>query len=355
MASKNFEEIFGFAPEASASAPGRVNLLGEHTDYNDGFVLPVAIPQRTWVTLSRSRDDKNHFYSSQLNKLVACNMDDEFPAGFSRYVLGCLRLLRQAGFDISNICLFIRSDVPMGAGLSSSAALEVAVLRGMRELFGLKIDDVEIALMAQKAEIQYAGVKCGIMDQMAASLADTGKMLFLDTRTLERKLLSLPESSRLLVVDSGVPRSLSTSNYNLRREECEEAARLLGVKALRDVIDDTATEILPPVLARRARHVIRENARVIEASHGVNSSRFGELMNDSHTSLRDDFEVSVPPLDLLVQLLQECPGVFGARLTGAGFGGACIALTEEGAAEVVTQRVLPAYQRAGHAGKILVN
>lgn len=355
MSAKSFEEVFGFMSEASASAPGRVNLLGEHTDYNDGFVLPIAIPQRTWVTLARSRDDRNHFYSSQLQKLVTYDMDDDYPAGFSRYVLGCLRLLRQADFDISPVCLFIRSEVPMGAGLSSSAALEVAVLRGMRELFGLKIDDVEIALMAQKAEIHYAGVKCGIMDQMAASLADSSQMLFLDTRSLERKLLPLPQSSKLVVVDSGVPRSLSTSNYNLRREECEEAARLLGVKALRDISSETSTQILSPVLARRVRHVVSENARVIEASRGVVASRFGELMNDSHASLRDDFEVSVPPLDLLVKLLQECPGIFGARLTGAGFGGACIALAEEGGAEEVIKNVLPAYQQAGHLGRILVS
>lgn len=354
MHETTFEDIFGFIPEASASAPGRVNLLGEHTDYNDGFVLPIAIPQRTWVTLDRSSDGKNHFYSSQLQKMATCGMDDDFPSGFARYILGCLRLLRQAHFDITPVCLHIRSEVPMGAGLSSSAALEVAVLRGMRELFGFQLDDVEIARMAQQAEIRYAGVKCGIMDQMAASLADTGQMLFLDTRTFERKLLPLPPESKLVVIDSGVPRSLSHSSYNLRREECEEAARQLGVKALRDVVEVSAADILPPVLAKRARHVISENARVLEATKGIDAARFGELMNDSHASLRDDFEVSIPALDVLVKLLQDSPGIFGARLTGAGFGGACVALAGEGGAEEVEKNVLPAYQQAGYSGRILV-
>ncbi|MGZ9269384.1 MAG: galactokinase, partial [Candidatus Binatia bacterium] len=234
-----FADFFGARPEVEASAPGRVNLLGEHTDYNGGFVLPIAIPQRTRVALSRSPDPWSRFRSVNLNEFVQYQVGDAFPPNFAAYVAGCFEVLRETGAVMAPVNLLIHSDVPMGAGLSSSAALEVAVLRGLRELFGLALDDVDIALLAQQAEVRFAGVRCGIMDQMAASLADQRHMLFLDTRTLERRLLPLPEHSELVVLDSGVARSLAGSAYNLRRTECEEAANLLGVSMLRD-LDDPA-------------------------------------------------------------------------------------------------------------------
>lgn len=350
----DFQQIFGAAPETQASAPGRVNLLGEHTDYNDGFVLPTAIPQSTTVHLGFSLDAQHHFYSQELDELVSISDHDSTPQGFASYIFGCIRLLEQEGHTIPPVNLHLRSTVPIGSGLSSSAALEVGTLRGLRALLKLPIDDVRIAQLGQQAEIQYAGVQCGIMDQMASSLADTEHMLFLDTRTLERRVMPFPAGAEILIIDSGVPRTLAGSGYNQRRAECEEAARLLGVQALRDVSDPQAVETLPEPLRRRARHVITENNRVLEVLEGVSTQRFGELMNASHTSLRDDYEVSVTALDTLVTMLVETPGVFGARLTGAGFGGACVALVASRQARAIAQNVIERYNRAGYLGRILV-
>lgn len=350
----HFQKIFGTAPETQASAPGRVNLLGEHTDYNDGFVLPTAIPQQTTVHLGFSPDALHHFYSQELDELVSISDHDSTPQGFASYIFGCIQLLKQEGYTIPPVNLHVTSSVPIGSGLSSSAALEVATLRGLRSLLSLDLDDVRIAQLGQQAEIQYAGVQCGIMDQMASSLADTEHMLFLDTRTLEDRVIPFPAGAEILVMDSGVPRTLAGSGYNQRRAECEEAARLLEVQALRDITNPQAVEVLPEPLRRRARHVITENNRVLEVLQGVSAQRFGELMNASHTSLRDDYEVSVPALDTLVAMLQETPGVFGARLTGAGFGGACVALVASGQARAIAQDVLERYNRAGYAGRILV-
>lgn len=330
----------GAGAEVHASAPGRVNLLGEHTDYNDGFVLPIAIPQTTRVALRRSDDDAFHVHAASLGETADFRHGEELPEGFARYVEGCLRVLEEQGVQVPPLTMHVRSDVPMGAGLSSSAALEVAVLRAVRRLLGLGIDDVQIALLAQQAEIRYAGVQCGIMDQMASSLADTEHMLFLDTRTLDRRLLPLPAGAALVVIDSGVSRTLAGSAYNQRRDECREAARLLGVESLRDVTDPARLDALPPLLQRRARHVVTENARVLQAAAGVGAETFGDLMNASHASLKDDYEVSIPALDRLCDLLRADPQVYGARLTGAGFGGACVALCRDGsAARVAAQTV----------------
>lgn len=349
-----FEQIFGEPPKASAIAPGRVNLLGEHTDYNEGFVLPTAIPQRTTVQLSFSRDHQHHFYSVELNEQVSIVNGDPTPPSFASYIYGCIQLLAQEGYTIAPVNVYVTSSVPIGAGLSSSAALEVATLKGLRSLLQLEIDDLQIAQLAQQAEIQYAGVECGIMDQMASALANTEQMLFLDTRTLERRLLPFPAGAEIVVIDSGVPRTLASSGYNQRRAECEQAARLLGVQALRDISDPQAVEILPQPLQRRALHVITENNRVLEVLKTVSAHRFGELMNASHNSLRDDYEVSTPALDTLVAIFQQTHGVFGARLTGAGFGGASVALVKAGVAVAVAQQVLKCYNSNGHTGRILV-
>ena len=339
--------------EASGSAPGRVNLLGEHTDYSGGFVLPTAIPQRAHVELAHSPDDDFHVHSASLGRQVVFAPDDAVPDDFARYVYGCIAVLRQRGIEVPPLSMRIDSTVPIGVGLSSSAALEVAVLRGLRSLLGLALDDVELARLAQRAEIEYAGVHCGIMDQMASSLCDGEHMLFLDTRSLEHRLLPLPAGTRVIVVDSNTPRALADTAYNERRSECEAAARQLGVAALRDVEDVAlATTLLPP-LDRRARHVISENARVLEAV-GTTPHRFGELMNQSHASLRDDYEVSVPALDRLAEALRAQAGVLGARLTGAGFGGACVALVETAAADAAREGALRAFAAAGFHGTPLV-
>lgn len=354
MAGLNFTQLFGLSPEVRVSAPGRVNLLGEHTDYNDGFVLPTAIPQRTFVQMARSPDSKYRIYAENLNDHQEYEIGDPLPRGFLAYVRGCIALLKKRDPSLPPVCMYISSEVPIGAGLSSSAALEVAVLRAYRELFKLALDDVEIAKIAQQAEIEYAQVRVGIMDQMASSLADTDHMLFIDTRTFNRKLLVLPASASIIVIDSGVPRKLSGSVYNQRRAECEQAAALLGVKSLREVDSIEAALKLPRPLDQRARHVISENNRVLEAAAGVTAARFGELMNASHASLRDDYEVSIKALDELTRIMQKNPHVYGARLTGAGFGGACVALVNAEFRQHIAESVVSEYNALGYSGKVVV-
>jgi galactokinase len=348
------DTFFGGAPEVLASAPGRVNLLGEHTDYNDGFMLPVATPQRTHVALSHSGDDQFYVYSATLDASVNFARDGSAPPGFASYIEGCIRLVEAEGVKVPPLRVYCSTEVPVGSGLSSSAALEVATLRALRMLLGFELDDVRLAQIAQRAEIVYARVNCGIMDQMASSLADRGHMLFIDARTLEHRLAPLPAGASLIVVDSGVARKLAGSKYNERRAECEEAARKLGVRALRDVTDPAAVEQLPEPLRRRARHVVQENLRVLEAIAGADAARFGELMNASHASLRDDYEVSIPELDQLVALLRAQPGVFGARLTGAGFGGACVALCRSGQAREAAQAAVAEYNKQARQGQVLI-
>ncbi|MGY4515964.1 galactokinase [Lysobacter sp. HA18] len=347
----SFEGIFGFPPDVVASAPGRVNLLGEHTDYNDGYVLPTAIPQKTTVSMRVNRGGAFVVHAADLASESRFERDGLPGDHFAHYVYGCIRGVMDMGVEVPYLDIYMHSDVPMGVGLSSSAALEVATLRALRELLKLDVDDVRIAQMAQRAEIDYAGVNCGIMDQMASSLADSTQMLFLDTRTLERRLVPRPAGTEVLVIDSGLSRSLASSAYNTRRDECEAASKTLGVSALRDVDDVSRVESLGEPQRRRARHVVSENARVLRAVEGVDAREFGELMNASHASLRDDYEVSVPELDRLVDLLQKHPSVFGARLTGAGFGGACVALCREGEAERVGREVVASY---GERGRVLV-
>jgi galactokinase len=349
---KSFEDVFGCRPSVVVAAPGRVNLLGEHTDYNDGYVLPAAIPQKTRVAAGRS-GAQFLLYAAAFGRCVEFTLESPPSESFARYVYGALRVLSDSIGGLPPLALHVASDVPMGVGLSSSAALEVAVLRAARAIAGISLDDAALALMAQRAEIEWAGVHCGIMDQMAASLADERHMLYLDTRTLEYRLLPLPDGD-ILIIDSGLPRSLAASGYNERRAQCEEAARRLGVKALRDVVDLYSVASLPDPWRRRARHVVTENSRVIAAASGVSAKTFGTLMNDSHASLRDDFEVSLPQLDRLVGILTAHDAVWGARLTGAGFGGACVALCRRGEGEAVGARAVAEYAKHGGAGRVLI-
>ena len=347
-------DFFQGPPAAHGAAPGRVNLLGEHTDYNDGFMLPTATPQGTSVALAPSFDAHFVLYSATLDQEVRFAHDEHAPPGFGRYIEGCIRGLEQRSVPVPSLRMYISSDLPVGAGLSSSAALELATLRGLRRMLGLALDDVALALIGQEAEVHYAQVNCGIMDQMASSLADSAHMLFLDARTLKFELLPLPLQTALIVIDSGMPRTLAASAYNIRRAECEKAAALLGVPALRDVSDPDAVEKLPEPYRRRARHVVRENARVLRARAGLSGPDFGSLMNQSHASLRDDYEVSIPALDELTALLRLEPDVFGARLTGAGFGGACVALCRAGQAGAIGRAVVARYNQAGRQGRLLI-
>jgi len=338
LSASGFEAVFGIAPEAAATAPGRVNLLGDHTDYNDGFVLPSTIPQETAVQIAVGSGD-DEAYSATLHQHARFRRQGEPLTGFARYVGGCLRVLEAEGIQIPPMRLLVHSDVPVGAGLSSSAALEVATLRAVDARFGLGLDPVRVAQLARRAEVEHANVACGIMDQMASSLGRPDVMLFLDTCTLDQRLIPLPAGAELLVIDSGVQRELAHSPYNQRREECQAAARALGIQSLRRARSLELIEELPSPLRERARHVFTENALVLAATT-ADASAFGKLMNESHRSLSVDFEVSVPSVDRLVFWLQDQAEVFGARMTGAGFGGACVALVRRGYSREVGQRVV---------------
>jgi galactokinase len=351
---KDFAESFGRPPDVVASAPGRVNLLGEHTDYNEGYVLPTAIPQRTHVAMRVGASRAWTLYSANLDETVQFAPGQPPQQHFATYVYGCLEEASSLCGGLPGLDIHVSSDVAMGVGLSSSAALEVAVLRALRRLLELPFDDVLLAQIAQRAEIRYAGVNCGILDQMACSLLEPGSMLFLDTRSLERRLLPLPAGSEILVIDSGVSRSLAASGYNARRAECEEAARRLGVASLRDASGLDSIETLPEPWRRRARHVFSENTRVLQALESAAPEDFGRLMNASHRSLSVDYGVSTPALDRLAGLLQSEKDVYGAKLTGAGFGGACVALCRAGTTNDVIARVLAEYNGGDLQGRALV-
>ena len=339
-AESTFQSVFGHAPAVTGRAPGRVNLLGEHTDYQGGFVLPAAIPQQATVMIGKNGGAAHRLHSANLNQTLTVGVG-EVGTGFAPYLTGSVAL---AGVQDA-LDLWVWSDVPSG-GLSSSAALELATLRALRELYSLPLDDVDLALLGVRVEHEYVGVMCGVMDQMASSLADTDHMLFLDTRSLERRKLPMPAGTQLLVLDSGVPRRLAESGYNERCAQVEEASRLLGVTQLRDVQEVSQLSVLPELLRRRARHVVSENARVLE-SLSADAALFGRLMNASHASLRDDYQVSHPQVDVLVALLQAHAQVYGARMTGAGFGGAVVALVHQGQAVQVAAGVLAQYGAGG--------
>jgi galactokinase len=340
--------------ESTASAPGRVNLIGEHTDYHEGFVMPCAIPQRTHVDL-RERADRRVIAISaeQPDTTVEFTVGEERRRGdWGDYVQGITDALHRAGTALQGFSLSVQSTVPVGSGLSSSAALEVALLRALRDLFALALTDVDIALLAQRAEVDFVGAPVGIMDQMASSVAGEHDALFLDTRSLVYERVPLPAAMGLVVIDSGVAHRHAGGGYVTRRRESEEAAQALGVRVLRDAGASYLQDLnrLPDTLARRARHVITENIRVLEAREALRSGdlpRFGALLNASHASLRDDYEVSVADVDLLVRLAQSDERVFGARMTGGGFGGAIVAAVRAGSGAAVAAGVVRQYAARG--------
>jgi galactokinase len=331
------------------SAPGRVNLIGEHTDYNEGFVLPTPIPQRTRVELEQFGGDRVVVSSRELGAAAAYQLGEEQRRGtWIDYVMGCTVMLRQAGHQIGGSELRITSDVPVGSGLSSSAALEVAVLRAFREAFGLAIDDTALALLGQGAEHDFVGAPVGAMDQLAASLGVLGAALFIDLRSLEIRSIPLPAAD-LVVIDSGLHHDHAAGDYRIRRAECDAAARRLGVAALRDAgtADLPAIARLPPPLDRRARHVVTENARVLAAVRAIEDRdlvELGALLGAAHASMRDDFEASLPAIDRLVEIAAADPVIYGARLTGGGFGGSIIALALGGEGTAAAARIAARYQ-----------
>jgi len=353
---RDFEQRFNGWPQAEAQASGCVNLLGEHTDDNDGFVLPVALPQRTRVAMRRNGRAAFRLHAAELGRTVEFTLDERPAEDFAAFVYGCLRLAREEGAEVPPLDIHVASDVPMGVGLASSAALEVATLRCLRELLSIDLPDVRIAQLAQQVELQDAGVRCGLVDQMASSLAAPDQALLLDKRSLQYREVPLPEGTAVLVLDPGEGMSPQRPNglCHQRRAECEEAARLLGVRSLREVEHLEPIESLPDPLRRRARHVFTENARVLRASSITDAQALGELMNASHASQRDDYEITTPEADLMVELLQKQPGVYGARLTGGGPGGACVALCDAPAVQQVAREVLALYRRHRQHARLLV-
>lgn len=346
------------------SAPGRVNLIGEHTDYNGGFVLPAAIPQRTGVELARRPDRLIEVWSANMGpagEMRTYALGEEAPDGtWIDYVKGITLILSARGLPVSGASMRIESAVPEGSGLSSSAALEVSVLRGLRQAFGLELDDVQLAALGQQAENEFVGAPVGIMDQMAAALADETHALFLDTRSLVFERVALPADAELVVINSGIAHRHAGGDYRTRRAECERAAAALGVPQLRDAGAGDLPRVngLTPPLDRRARHVITENERVLAAVRALRDGdlrRLGALFRESHQSMRDDYDVSIPEINLLVRLADAHEAVYGARLTGGGFGGSIVALARSGSGRAIAEAVVRDYERqTGRKGTVLV-
>lgn len=347
---REFEAMFRAWPVAEAQAPGRVNLLGEHA--GGGMVLAVAIPLQARVAMAFNHEGRFRLRTREPGRAADFTLDAEPGDAFACQVYGCLRLAREDGAEIPPLDIHVSSDVPVAAGLASGAALAVATLRCLRRTLGLELDDVRIAQLAQQVQVRFAGVRNGIVDAMACSLAGTETALVLDTRALERRPVPLPAGSAVLVLDAGVEHPQAADGRHERRAECEAAARALGLESLRDVPSLAAIDGLPQPLRRRARHVFTEDGRVRQAARCTDAAAFGELMNASHASLRGDYEVTSPQVDRLVELLQRLPGVHGARLTG--FGGSCVALCRADAIHEVAHAALEPYRAGGHRGKLLV-
>lgn len=349
-----FADRFGTPPGLVVRAPGRVNLIGEHTDYNDGFVMPLAIDRAVVIALRGRADRVVHVVSLDYNEEATLDLGKlEHEAGsWAEYVRGSAWALAEAGGTLTGWDGVVVGDVPRGAGLSSSAALELATLRAFVALGGGAWDPAQMARVGQRAENGWVGVNCGIMDQMISAAGRADHALLIDCRSLETEAVPLPAGTVAVVLDTATRRGLVDSAYNERRAACEAAAEVLGVSALRDVTPDDlagARRQLDETVYRRARHVVTENARVLEAAEamrGGDAARLGALMDASHASLRDDFEVSSEALDVMAALAREAEGCYGARMTGAGFGGCAVALVESQAAADFVETVSAAYEAA---------
>jgi galactokinase len=340
-------------------APGRVNLIGEHTDYNDGFVMPMAIELATWIAAAARDDARLRVFSdryAETAELPFDRLDGPPRHHWSDYVRGVAAVLRERGCALRGADLYVHGQIPPGAGLSSSASLEIAAALALEWIAQCSLEPAERARACQRAEHEYAGTRCGIMDQFAATFARAGSALLLDCRTLEFRHVALPAGAEVVVCNSGVKHALAAGEYNRRRADCEAGVRAIarlwpGVRALRDVTPEQLEahrDALPPQVYRRCRHVVTENERVLRAAEALatgDAVRFGELMYASHASLRDDYEVSCAELDLLVELAAACGGVLGARMTGGGFGGCTVNLVRADAVEEFRRRVAQEYER----------
>jgi galactokinase len=350
-----FETAFGHQAPLSVQAPGRVNLIGEHTDYNDGFVLPCAIDYQTVIAAAPREDSLVRVVAADYGNAVdEFRLDGSIPsrpdAQWTNYVRGVLKHLLARGLPVHGMELAIAGNVPQGAGLSSSASLEVALGTTYSALHGLHISPTDIALNGQEAENKFVGINCGIMDQLISALGARNHALLIDCRSLQTRAVSVPKDLAVLVIDSKIQRGLVDSEYNTRRKQCEAAAAHFGVKALRDVDEAmlaAAESKLDPLVFRRARHVVTENARTVAAADALaqgDIKRMGQLMAASHVSMRDDFEITVPAIDALVEIVQDVVGeAGGARMTGGGFGGCVVALAPREKVEAIQAAVAERY------------
>ncbi len=354
-----FNQSFAAWPTLVARAPGRVNLIGEHTDYNDGFVLPCAIGKQTMVAVRARQDGRINIVAGDLGEARNSFRLDEpiLPdpaAPWSNYVRGMASLLKTEGLDLRGADMAILGDMPQGAGLSSSAALENAAGLAFAALAGQPdFDRTRLAQLGQATEHEFAGCNCGIMDQLVSARAEAGMAMLIDCRSLETSAVPIPDDLAILIVHSGIERGLVDGAYNERRAACEAAAAHFGVTALRDVTPAqlAGADSLDPVTLRRARHVVTENARVLDAVAALGRNdlaALGALMAGSHASMRDDFAITLPPIDRLVDLLDEAiGGQGGARMTGGGFGGAVVALVRRDRLEPVVEAVNRGYRTPG--------
>ena len=364
MRPDGFAARFGSPPDVRAEARGRVNLIGEHTDYSGGFVLPAAIPLRCRVSLARRPGKGVRLFSDnrETDGVLEYALGEETAGrGWIDHVQGITRVLAERGDALGGFDVGVASEVPLGSGLASSAALEVSVLRALRDAFRLPLDDVALAKTARRAENEFVGAPVGIMDPMAASLAPEGAALFLDTRSLAHETVPIPEGAEIGVIDSGLPHEHARGGYRTRRAEVDEAARRLGVRELRDLSGEDPEAVarrLPEPLSRRVRHVLTETRRVLDAVAALQANdlaRRGTLLRDAHRSLADDFEVSTPEIELLVSLADGRKDVFGARLTGGGFGGSVLLLAARGAARAAAEAVAGDYRaRTGRVATVLL-
>lgn len=339
---KSFIEIFGEKPADVYKAPGRVNLIGEHTDYNEGFVFPTPINRCIWVAIAPRSDDLINLYAANFNESSQFRLGNilfDSNYNWSNYVRGVANELQCEGYDVGGANIIIQGNVPLDAGLSSSAALEMAIIRAFNDINMLDIKPIEMAYIGKAAENNFVGVQSGIMDQFVCGLGSHGEALFIDCRNNNYESIPLDPNYKIVIVNTMKNRKLADSDYNVRRIECQKAVQLFNeiipdIKALRDVTSEQLLRYwgdLPNLIRRRSRHVISENQRVLEAVKFLkkgNMDKFGDLIYDSHESLRYDYEVSCRELDVLVELTVEMSEVLGARMTGAGFGGCTVNLIE---------------------------